>query len=122
VLAAGKVPDGYDVVCEMSGAAAAIDLAFKAVRNGGRITAFGIPSKKIELDWANDVIFKGVRIHGIVGRRIFETWYKTDHLLRSGAVNISPVITHTFPMKDFEEGFAVMTSADKKCGKVLLVP
>jgi threonine 3-dehydrogenase len=122
VLKAGKAPDGYDVVVEMSGAAPAIELALKAVRMGGRVTAFGIPSKKIELDWANDIIFKGVRIHGIVGRQIFETWYKTDHLLRSGAVDISPVVTHTFPMKDFARGFAAMTSPDKNCGKVLLVP
>src|SRR6185437_7422047 len=64
------VKDGYDVVCEMSGAQPAITAAFKYVRSGGRITAFGIPSKKIELDWANDLIFKGVRVHGIVGREI----------------------------------------------------
>jgi threonine dehydrogenase-like Zn-dependent dehydrogenase len=37
-------------------------------------------------------------------------------------VDISPVITHVFPMKDFEQGFAVMSSPEKKCGKVLLVP
>lgn len=122
VLKAGKAPHGFDVVLELSGAQPAIELAFKAVRSGGRITAFGIPSKKIEIDWANDLIFKGVRVHGIVGRRIFETWYKTDHLLRSGAVDLAPVITHTYPMKDFAEGFAVMSSPDKKCGKVLLVP
>jgi threonine 3-dehydrogenase len=122
VLKAGKAPDGFDVVVEMSGAAPAIELALKAVRSGGRVTAFGIPSKKVELDWANDVIFKGVRIHGIVGRLVFETWYKTDHLLRSGAVDVRPVITHTFPMKDFEKGFAAMTSPDRACGKVVLVP
>ena len=122
VLKAGKAPDGFDVVVEMSGAAPAIALALKAVRSGGRVTAFGIPSKKIELDWANDVIFKGIRIHGIVGRQVFETWYKTDHLLRSGAVDVRPVVTHTFPMKDFDQGFAAMTSPDKACGKVVLVP
>jgi threonine 3-dehydrogenase len=121
-LKAGKTPDGFDVVVEMSGAAPAIALALKAVRSGGRVTAFGIPSKKIELDWANDLIFKGVRIHGIVGRQVFETWYKTDHLLRSGAVDVRPVVTHTFPMKDFDKGFAAMTAADKACGKVVLVP
>ncbi len=121
-LRAGKAPDGFDVVVEMSGAPAAIAMALKAVRSGGRVTAFGIPPKKIEIDWANDVIFKGVRIHGIVGRQVFETWYKTDHLLRSGAVDIRPVITHTFPMKDFEKGFSAMSAADKRCGKVVLVP
>ncbi len=122
VLKAGKAPDGFDVVVEVSGAPPAIALALKAVRSGGRVTAFGIPSKRIELDWANDVIFKGIRIHGIVGRQIFETWYKTDHLLRSGAVDVRPIVTHTFSMKDFEKGFAAMTSADKACGKVVLIP
>jgi threonine 3-dehydrogenase len=122
VLKAGKVKDGYDVVCEMSGAAPAVALAFKAVRSGGRISAFGIPSQKIELDWANDLIFKGVRVHGIVGREIFETWYKADRLLRSGAVDLAPVVTHVFPLKDFAAGFAAMTSPDRSCGKVVFVP
>lgn len=122
VLKAGKVPDGFDVVVEMSGAPQAISLGLKAVRMGGRLTAFGLPSKTVELDWANDVIFKGVRIHGIVGRQVFETWYKTDHLLRSGAVDVRPVVTHTFPLKDYQAGFAAMTAPDKRCGKVLFVP
>lgn len=122
VLKAGKVNDGYDVVCEMSGAPSAISLAFKAVRSGGRISAFGLPATKVEIDWANDLIFKGVRVHGIVGREIFETWYKADRLLRSGAVDLGPVVTHTFPLKDYEAGFAAMASPDKRCGKVLFVP
>ena len=121
-IKAGKVKDGFDVVCEMSGAQAAITQAFKCVRSGGRITAFGIPSKKIELDWANDLIFKGVRVHGIVGREIFETWHKADLLLRSGAIDLKPVVTHTFPLKDYEAGFAAMTSPARDCGKVLFIP
>lgn len=122
ILKAANSSDGFDVVLEMSGAPAAISLALKAVKNGGRVTAFGIPSRPVELDWANDVIFKGVRIYGIVGRQVFETWYKTDSLLSSGAIDVSPVITHRFPMKDFKKGFDVMASPEKKCGKVLLVP
>ncbi len=121
-IKAGKVKDGYDVVCEMSGAQEAITQAFKCVRSGGRITAFGIPSKKIELDWANDLIFKGVRVHGIVGREIFETWYKADRLLRSGTIDLKPVVTHTFPLKDYAAGFAAMTSPARDCGKVVFVP
>ncbi|MEK7390021.1 MAG: L-threonine 3-dehydrogenase [Elusimicrobiota bacterium] len=119
---AGKVTDGFDVVCEMSGAQAAIRSAFKCVRSGGRITAFGIPSKTVELDWANDLVFKGVRVHGIVGREIFETWYKADRLLRSGAIDLRPIVTHTMPLKDFEKGFAAMTGAARDCGKVVFVP
>ncbi len=118
----GKVKDGYDVVCEMSGAQAAITAAFRCVRSGGRITAFGIPSKKIELDWANDLVFKGIRVHGIVGREIFETWYKADHLLRSGAVDLRAAVTHTFPISEYAAGFSVMNSPEKNCGKVIFVP
>lgn len=122
VLKAGRCPGGFDAAVEMSGAPAAVSLALKAVKNGGRVTAFGIPSRNVEIDWANDIIFKGIRIHGIVGRKIFDTWKTADRLLSSGAVDLRPVVTHTFPMADYEEAFAVMSSPEKKCGKVLLVP
>lgn len=122
LLKAGRCPGGFDAVVEMSGAPAAIALALKAVKNGGRVTAFGIPSRNVELDWANDIIFKGIRIYGIVGRRIFDTWKTADRLLSSGAVDLRPVVTHTFPLADFEAAFAVMSSPEKKCGKVLLIP
>ena len=111
---------GVDVVLEMSGAPPAIELALKAVRNGGRVTAFGIPPKKITLDWEQDVIFKGIRILGICGREVFQTWYTMERLLRSGALDVRPVVTHTFPLKDFRKAFAIMTSPEKKCGKVVM--
>ncbi|MBI5630102.1 MAG: alcohol dehydrogenase catalytic domain-containing protein [Elusimicrobia bacterium] len=122
LLKAGKCPGGFDAVLEMSGSPQAISLAFKAVRKGGRITAFGIPSKKVELDWANDLIFKGVRVYGIVGRRIFGTWEKMQELLDSGAIDIAPVVTHSYPMKDFADAFSAMVAPEKNCGKVLLIP
>ncbi|MDE2313454.1 MAG: L-threonine 3-dehydrogenase [Elusimicrobia bacterium] len=121
-LKAGGCPGGFDAVVEMSGAAQAISMGLKAARPGGRMTAFGLPSKKIEIDWASDVIFKGLRIHGIVGREVFGTWRMTEALLRSGAVDAGAVITHVFPMKDFARAFGEMAAPEKKCGKVVLVP
>jgi threonine 3-dehydrogenase len=111
---------GVDVVLEMSGASPAIQLALEAVRPGGRITAFGLPSKPVTIDWERALIFKGVRIYGILGREIFQTWLKMDKLLRSGQLNLKPVVTHEFPLKDFKKAFEVMTSPERKCGKVLL--
>ncbi len=122
VRRAGKAPGGFDAVLEMSGAPPAIALALKAVRPGGRVTAFGLPPRAVEIDWAQDVIFKGVRIHGIMGRLVFDTWKTADKLLASGQVDLSPVVTHVFPMKDFERAFAVMAAPEKECGKVVLVP
>ncbi len=119
---AAKSHDGVDVVLEMSGHPDAINLGFAAIRNAGRFTAFGLPGKKIEFDYANQLVFKGVRVYGIVGREIFKSWYKMESLLKSKAVDPRPVITHTFKLKDHKKAFEVMSSKEKKCGKVVLVP
>ncbi|MBI4051146.1 MAG: L-threonine 3-dehydrogenase [Elusimicrobia bacterium] len=122
ILKACGSADGVDTVIEMSGSPKAVELALKSVRNGGRVTAFGIPSEKLTIDWAEDVIFKGIRIYGIVGREIFQTWYKTESLLKSKAIDLTPSMTHTFSLKEFDKAFHVLSSPEKKCGKVLLVP
>lgn len=111
---------GVDVVLEMSGSPQAVELGLKAVRNGGRLTAFGLPSESLKVAWSEDIVFKGIRIYGVTGREIFQTWYTMEKLLRSGALDIRPVITHTFPLKDFKKAFEVMNSKKKDCGKVIL--
>lgn len=120
VLDAVEGEDGVDLVLEMSGNPAAIALALKTVRSGGRVTAFGLPPGKLEIDWAEDIVFKGVTVTGIAGREIFQSWYKMDALLRSKALQVAPVITHRFPLKDFKKAFSVMSSKKKECGKVVL--
>lgn len=117
---AAKTPDGVDVVLELSGNPNAIHLGLQAIRNGGRYTAFGLPSGPVQVDWAEQIIFKGIRIHGIVGREIYRTWETMDHLLRAGAIDVRPAITHVFPLKDFKKAFDTMASKDKKCGKVVI--
>jgi len=111
--------EGVDSALEMSGHASAVRLCFRAVKNAGRVALFGIPSAPIPLDLANDVIFKGVRVQGVTGRRLFETWYRLAGLFRAG-LNIRPIVTHTFPLAEFARGFELMH--DGRCGKVVLVP
>ncbi len=117
-----KIQGGMDVAIEMSGNKNAINLSLNVLRPGGRFTAFGLPSKAIELNYANDIVFKGIKIYGIVGREIFKSWYKMESLLKSRSVDPRPVITHRFRFKDYKKAFAVMSSKEKKCGKVLLLP
>ncbi len=113
---------GMDIVLEMAGSQKAIDLAFKCVRKGGRISAFGIPSSRnITLDYANGIVFKGATIYGVNGRLIWGTWQKIRELFDRG-LDISPVITHKLPMKDFEKGFELMTKRPKVSGKVVMYP
>ena len=99
--------EGYpvDIVLEMSGAAPAITNAFKAVRNGGRITLFGIPSDPVEIDIAQNMIFKNLTVFAINGRRIWDTWFKTRWLLEGGVVDLRPLITKEVGFEDVVDAF-----------------
>jgi len=109
---------GADVLLEMAGAAAAIDQGFRALADGGEAAMLGLPSAPIPFDVANHIVFKGATVHGVVGRRIWETWYQIRGLLSSGAVDLSPVVTHRFPFDQFEEAIRVMRSGQS--GKINL--
>jgi threonine 3-dehydrogenase len=114
--------EGVDAVIEMSGGAKAVSLGLKALRPGGRFVAFGLPVSNLSLDYAGDIVRRGIRLEGVAGREIFRSWYKMESLLKSGAVDPRPAITHTFAFKDFKKAFALINSKERKCGKVILVP
>ena len=109
---------GVDVVLEMSGHPLAVRQSFKVLRNGGLVSLLGIPSNMVELDLANDVIFKGATVLGISGRLIFDTWYRTRRILESGQLDLKQVITHTLPFEQIHEAMEIMKSGD--CGKIVL--
>jgi len=111
---------GADVVLEMSGHPDALRQGFQMLRRGGRISLLGIPAKPLEIDLANDVIFKGAIVQGINGRRVFDTWYKMQALLKSGALKLDPLITDRMPLADFDKGIQMLLSGD--ASKILLYP
>jgi len=114
---------GVEVLLEMSGSAEAIHRGFEVLAKGGRFTAFGIPREPVpQFDLANQVIFKGARILGINGREMFRTWYQMASLLDSGALDPSPVITHSFPLEEYRTAFELMLSPQRECGKIVLIP
>ncbi len=109
---------GVDVALEMSGQPQAVRQAFAALRNGGAVSLLGLPSRMVELDLANDIIFKGATVVGITGRRLFDTWYRTRTILATGQLDLQQVITHTLPFDRFHEAMEIMQSGD--CGKIVL--
>ena len=114
---------GVDAVYEMSGNYGAYEDAFRVVRMGGAISLLGLPSGTIQMDFAKDVIFRGVTIHGIIGRRVFQTWDLMRQLLKQGLAQTfmsTGFVTHDLPLQKFEEGFAALRSGDGL--KVLLRP
>jgi threonine 3-dehydrogenase len=108
--------EGFDVGLEMSGQPAALHDMISTMNNGGMIALLGIPPKQAPIDW-NDIVFKGLTLQGIYGRKMFETWYKMLAMLQTG-LDVSAVITHEFAADDYEEAFEVMHSG--QCGKVIL--
>ena len=108
--------EGFDVGLEMSGVPSALHDMITTMNNGGKIALLGIPPKQAPIDW-NDIVFKGLTLQGIYGRRMFETWYKMLAMLQTG-LDVSPVITHHFAAEDYESAFEVMRSGD--CAKVIL--
>ena len=114
--------EGVDVVLEMSGSEQAIHDGLAVVKRGGTFTAFGIPSRPIKLELAEEMIFKGIRVLAINGRKMFETWYEVANLLNSGRIDVRPVITHTLPLEKIDEAMGMLTSKDKNVGKIVLKP
>jgi threonine 3-dehydrogenase len=108
--------EGFDVGLEMSGNPQALKDMVTTMNNGSKIALLGLYAKEFSFDW-NALIFKGLFIKGIYGREMFETWYKMISMLQSG-LNVNPIITHHFPIDQFQQGFDAMLSGNS--GKVIL--
>lgn len=99
---------GADALLEMSGSPDALELGLGALRHGGRAAILGIPSSKVTLDISEDVVLKGITIVGVFGRKMFETWYQMQSLIKFGRVDLAPIITHIVPFDRFAECFTTL--------------
>lgn len=111
---------GVDVSIEVSGSEAATGQAFKVLRKGGRISLVGLPSSPIELDLVEDIIYKEAKVLGVTGRVMWDTWWEMTKLLDSGKLDPTAVITHRFPLSDFEKAIELAKSG--QAAKILLLP
>lgn len=111
---------GVDVVAEMSGNPNAIRQGFDILRMGGRASLLGTPTRPVELNLADAIIFKGATVHGIHGRRMYKTWYQMQELLKHGLLDLKPAITDRIAMKDFSSGMERLKSG--AASKILLYP
>jgi len=107
--------EGFDVGLEMSGNPQAFNSMLHCMYNGGKIALLGLLPAGAGIDW-DKVIFKGLVLHGIYGRRMFETWYKMTQMVQTG-FPLGKALTHQIAIDDFQKGFDLMASG--KCGKVV---
>jgi threonine 3-dehydrogenase len=114
---------GVGVAFEMSGSYNAYRDAFDLLRMGGTLVLLGIPDGEMKMDFAHDVIFKGLTIRGIIGRRLFETWETMRSMLKSGLAQVfleSGFITAELPLEKFDDAMALIGRGD--AFKVILKP
>ncbi len=112
--------EGIDVLLEMSGAPSAINEGFAALKEGGEAALLGLAPSAFTFDLNAHIVFKGAIVRGIVGRRLWETWYQAHGLLQSGALRLEGLVTHHFPMAEFERAYQTFMSGES--GKVMLIP
>lgn len=114
---------GVDAAYEMSGSYKAYNDAARIVRMGGIFSLLGIPSGTLQVDFAKNIIFSGITVHGIIGRRVFQTWDQMEELLKAGMAKQfmkTGFITHQLPLEKYEDAFAAIRKGDAY--KVLLKP
>lgn len=116
VMASLHMTEGFDVGLEMSGAPSAFQSMLDNMIMGGKIAMLGLPAKPVPVDFSQ-LVLKAIRLEGVYGREMFETWYKMIAMLESG-LDVSRVITHTYVADEFQKGFDAMRSG--KSGKVVL--
>ncbi|MGH2521664.1 MAG: L-threonine 3-dehydrogenase [Anaerolineales bacterium] len=112
--------EGVDVLLEMSGVPSAIEQGFTLLKTGGEAALLGVAPGPFTFDWNHHIVFKAARVYGVSGRKLWETWYQSRGLVRSGAVDLAPLVTHTFKLEEYEQAFAAMASGES--GKVVLFP
>ena len=110
------IKEGFTVGLEMSGNPHGFNSLLEFMQPGGQVALLGILPYDTQVDW-DFIIFKGLNLKGIYGRKMFDTWYKMVNLLE-GKLDLSPLITHRFSIDEFEKGFDVMASGQS--GKVIL--
>ena len=108
--------NGFTVGLEMSGSPQGLNTMLEAMLHGGKIALLGLLPPGTAIDW-DLVVFNMLTLKGIYGREIFTTWYQMTNLLESG-LHIEPVITHRFPIDEFQKGFDIALSGN--AGKVIL--
>jgi len=109
---------GTDVFLELAGAPQAMADGLATLRAGGRASILGVFPKPFEVDVTNDIVFKGIRLSGINGRKMFDTWYKTRAFLPK--MGLERLITHRLKLSEIDKGFQALLKQEGM--KVVLEP
>ncbi len=112
-----KVTDewGADIVFEASGAPPALNTALRLLRPGGRLIAIGMPLEKVPYDVVAAQA-KEIRMETIF--RYANVYDRAVKLLASGAIDLDPLVTETFPFPRSKEAYEYAVSPKETSVKI----
>jgi threonine 3-dehydrogenase len=111
---------GVDVSIELSGHPEATRMCFDVLKREGRVSLVGVPPGPMEFNFHPNIILKEATVRGVFGREVWQTWWQLRAMLDTGRFDPLPIITHRFPLAEFEQAFKMAESGE--AGKVLLIP
>ena len=111
---------GVEAAIDVTGSPASLNASLKSVMAGGRLVSVGLPGEPVTMDMTEDLFYRQIRLSGICGRRIWETWDDFTRVMKDPIYDMSQVIGGKFALEDYEHGFARMRSGAP--GKMFLYP
>ena len=111
---------GVDAAIDITGAGAAIRSGLQAVRPAGRLVCVGLPGKPVELDLANDLIYREVELTGISGRKIWETWQDFATVMKGPYFKLDKVLGERFKLEDLMKAVEKVRAGAP--GKMIVYP
>jgi 2-desacetyl-2-hydroxyethyl bacteriochlorophyllide A dehydrogenase len=119
VTAPDSAGRGYDLVVEAAGSAAATAAALAAPGRGGSVVLLGYPgAEQVNLP-VDDIVNGDVTVVGSFAYTR-EAWREVVELLNSGALDLSSLVTHRFPLSAYAEAVATLRHSTGPRGKILL--
>lgn len=120
---------GADMVFECVGNSHSVNDALRFARSGGKVVLLGLASILDRIDWTtvwlNELDVKGSFAYSteeFKGKRM-RTMQVAIELMTKGRVDLSPMITHRFPLNKYKDAFATVVNKGKKaCMKVVFEP
>lgn len=111
---------GVDAAIDITGAGAAIQASLRCVRAAGKLVCVGLPSRNVELDLTNDLIYREVELTGVSGRKIWDTWSDFAKVMKGPYYKLEHVMGNRFALKDFDKALEQIESGVP--GKMILYP
>ena len=110
----------FDLVIEAAGSPGAVERALSLPRRGGRVVLVGLAGNDVKAAFPIDDAVNNDLLISASFAYTSAAFAEVAALLSSGQISPAPLITHRFPLEDYEEAYQVLRAGSGPRGKVIL--